>query len=135
MSRIYTTSLALIAGIMVLGTACVGRCRPAHGPVYRECRDHLPGGRALRIISLGFVLSSVSVASTGALEGLSMGGPSLVITALRYVVVIIPIAFLLSRVWDAQGVWWAFPVTEALTAALSYFVYRRAARPAVETVA
>lgn len=64
-----------------------------------------------------------------------MGGPSLVITALRYVVVIIPIAFLLSRVWDAQGVWWAFPVTEALTAALSYFVYRRAARPAVETVA
>ena len=48
---------------------------------------------------------------------------------------LIPIAFLLSRVWDAQGVWWAFPVTEALTAALSYFVYRRAARPAVETVA
>ena len=74
----------------------------------------------------------MSVASTGALEGLSRGGPSLVITALRYVVVIIPAAFLLSRLWGAQGVWAAFPVTEVLTAALSYLVYRRASRPAAE---
>ena len=84
------------------------------------------------VISLGFLFSSVSVASTGALEGLSRGGPSLVITALRYVVVIIPAAFLLSRLWGAQGVWAAFPVTEVLTAALSYLVYRRASRPAAE---
>lgn len=135
-SRIYTTSLALIAGIMVLGTAlCWAAAGQLMGLFTENAETISLGAAALRIISLGFVLSSVSVASTGALEGLSMGGPSLVITALRYVVVIIPIAFLLSRVWDAQGVWWAFPVTEALTAALSYFVYRRAARPAVETVA
>ena len=135
-SRIYTTSLALIAGIMVLGTALCWALPGQLMGLFTENAETISlGAAALRIISLGFVLSSVSVASTGALEGLSMGGPSLVITALRYVVVIIPIAFLLSRVWDAQGVWWAFPVTEALTAALSYFVYRRAARPAVETVA
>lgn len=57
------------------------------------------------------------------------------ITALRYVVVIIPAAFLLSRLWGAQGVWAAFPVTEVLTAVLSYLVYRRPPGRAAEAAA
>ena len=132
-ARIYTTSLALIAAIMAVGTAV---CWLLPGPLmdlFTDSGDTISlGSAALRIISLGFLFSSVSVASTGALEGLSKGGPSLVITALRYVVVIIPAAFLLSRIFGAQGVWWAFPVTEVLTAVLSFLVYRRAARPLAE---
>ena len=52
------------------------------------------GGRALRIISAGFLVSSVSVTSGGALEGLGKGVPSLVISLLRYILLIIPAAFL-----------------------------------------
>ena len=62
------------------------------------------GSAALRTISLGFVISSVSVIACGALEGLGMGVPSLVISLLRYTLFIIPAAFLLSRLWGAQGV-------------------------------
>ena len=42
------------------------------------------GATALRIISAGFIVSAVSVTSSGALEGLGMGTPSLIISLFRY---------------------------------------------------
>ena len=66
------------------------------------------GETALRIIGAGFIVSAVSVTSSGALEGLGKGTPSLLISLCRYVVVIIPAAFLLSKFFGAVGVWNAF---------------------------
>ena len=66
------------------------------------------GKTALRIIGAGFIVSAVSVTSSGALEGLGKGIPSLLISLCRYVVVIIPTAFFLSRLFGAVGVWNAF---------------------------
>ena len=86
------------------------------------------GAEALRIISAGFLVSSVSVAAGGALEGLGKGGPSLVISLLRYTLVMIPAAWLLSRLMGPAGVWHAFWISEAVTALLSILIYRRSVR-------
>ena len=86
----------------------------------------LAGETALRIIGAGFIVSAVSVTSSGALEGLGKGTPSLLISLCRYVVVIIPAAFLLSRFFGAVGVWNAFWITEAITAVISLVIYRKA---------
>lgn len=43
---------------------------------------------------------------------------------MRYTVFIIPVAFVLSRFWQANGVWHAFWITEVVTAVVSYKVYR-----------
>lgn len=75
--------------------------------------------------SLGFVVSAVSVTCSGALEGLGKGAPSLYISMARYVVVILPAAYILSRFLGAEGVWYAFCVTEYMTAAIAYGIYRR----------
>lgn len=83
------------------------------------------GAQALRIICAGFIVSAVSVTACGALEGLGKGGPSLVISLLRYVVIIIPAAWLLSRSFGAQGVWHAFWLAELVTAAAAQLVYKR----------
>lgn len=83
------------------------------------------GALALRIICGGFIVSAVSVTASGALEGLGKGTPSLVISLCRYVAVIIPAAFLLSRLFGAEGVWNAFWVTELVSAAAAYVVYKR----------
>ena len=79
------------------------------------------GTTALRIICAGFIVSSVSVTSSGALEGLGKGTPSLMISLLRYVVVIIPAAFVLSCICGVVGVWNAFWVAELITAAAAFF--------------
>ena len=86
------------------------------------------GAEALRIISAGFLVSSVSVAAGGALEGLGNGGPSLVISLLRYTLVMIPTAWLLSCLMGPTGVWHAFWISEAVTALLSVLIYRRSVR-------
>lgn len=44
--------------------------------------------------------------------------PAHVLSVLRGLVIIIPLAFLMSVLWEMTGVWLAYPVTEAITALL-----------------
>ena len=83
------------------------------------------GSQALRLISIGFIVSAVSVTYSGALEGLGKGMPSLMISLCRYTIIIIPAAFLFSRIWEAAGVWHAFWFTEAVSALISYIIYKK----------
>ena len=81
------------------------------------------GSSALRIISGGFIISSISVILSGALEGLGKGTESLVISLIRYIVLILPAAFGMSCIMGAAGVWHSFWITELVAAAISCFVY------------
>ena len=124
--RIYTTSLTLIMSIMAVGTVLCLLFPQSLMGLFTDNRETLAiGAAALRIISLGFVVSAVSVTASGTLEGLSQGMPSLVISLCRYILVIIPAAFVLSRVCGACGVWYAFVISELLTAAAAGLIYRR----------
>lgn len=124
--RIYTTSLTLIMSIMAVGTVLCLLFPQSLMGLFTDNRETLAiGAAALRIISLGFVVSAVSVTASGTLEGLSQGMPSLVISLCRYILVIIPAAFVLSRVCGACGVWYAFVISELLTAVAAGLIYRR----------
>ena len=83
------------------------------------------GMTALRIISISFVFSSLSLTSGGVLEGLGMGIPSLIISLCRYVVIILPCAYILSSLLGPTGVWHAFWITEVFTAMVSLFIYKK----------
>ena len=134
-AKIYRVALLLSAAIMAVGTAlCWAIPDQLIGLFSENAETIAAGSTALRLISIGFVISSLSVISSGALEGLGMGGPSLAISLLRYVALILPLAFVLSRFFGASGVWHAFWVTEFLTAGVSYALYRRgtARRPAAQ---
>lgn len=126
-SQIYKIVLCMSGIIMVLGTVT---CLLIPGQLiglftHTEATIH-NGETALRIISAGFIVSAVSVTSSGALEGLGKGTPSLLISLCRYVVVIIPTAFLLSRLFGVVGVWNAFWITEVISAIISIYVYYKA---------
>lgn len=122
--QIHNTALRLSMVIMLAG---MGICLFASGNLmglFTGNPSTIEAGKtALRVICCGFVVSSVSVITSGTLEGLGKGFPSLVISLTRYIV-IIPIAFTLSRFTGVNGVWNAFWVTETLAAVISYFLYR-----------
>ena len=123
-SQIYKIVLCMSGIIMVLGTViCLLIPGQLIGLFTHTEATIQTGETALRIISAGFLVSAVSVTSSGALEGLGKGAPSLLISLFRYVVVIIPTAFLLSRFFGAVGVWNAFWITEAITAIISICIY------------
>ena len=71
------------------------------------------------------MISGVSVTISGVLEGLGKGVESLVISLVRYLVVILPLAFLFSRFQGASGVWQAFWVTEIVAALLAMVLFKR----------
>ena len=127
---IYNTTLASAAVIMLAGTVL---CQLLPGPLMGLFTSSPTtigiGAQALRIISIGFLPSALSVASSGALEGLGKGVPSLMISLCRYLILIIPAAFVLSLLTGATGVWHAFWITELVTAVLSLFIYRFSVRP------
>lgn len=127
--KIYKTALCLTAGIMVLGTVLSLTIPGQLMGLFTSNTETIQAGTtALRIISGGFIISAVSVTSSGALEGLGKGVPSLIISLLRYTIIIIPAALLLSRLTGASGVWHAFWVTEVITAIASYFIYRKSTK-------
>lgn len=126
--QIYRIVLGMSGAIMAVGTGiCLAVPGQLIGLFTKNPETIQAGATALRIISAGFIVSSVSVTSSGALEGLGKGTPSLIISLSRYIVVIIPATFILSRIFGAAGVWNAFWVAELITAAVSFAVYRRAA--------
>ena len=121
---IYRTALTLSAIIMVFGTAVSWLIPGKLFGLFTSNADTLALGiEALRIISIGFVISAVSVTTSGSLEGMGMGMPSLVISLMRYAIVIMPAAFLLSHIFDATGVWMAFPIAETITGITSYLIW------------
>lgn len=132
--KIYQIALGMCAVIMAAGTVvCQLVPEALIGMFSTNAETIAAGGTALRIISAGFIVSAVSVTSSGALEGLGKGVPSLVISLLRYTVIIIPAAFLLSRFIGPDGVWHAFWIAEAVTAVVSILIYRRAVRSSTQT--
>ena len=122
--QIYRTAMVLVAIIMTAGTIlCLLIPGQLIGLFTTNAQTINVGDTALRIISAGFIVSSVAVTSSGALEGLGKGVPSLIISMCRYVLIIIPAAFIMSKITGVTGVWHAFWITEAVTAIISYIVY------------
>lgn len=124
--KIYHTSLVLIAVIMLIGTVLCLLIPSQLIGLFTNADDTIQlGASALRIISAGFIVSTISITSSGTLEGLGMGMPSLWISLLRYIVIIIPAAFILTRVFGVGSVWHAFWITEVISAAASWILFHK----------
>ena len=51
--------------------------------------------------------------------------PAHILSLLRGLVLIIPLAFVMSAIWGMNGIWMSFPVAEALTAIIGIMIYFR----------
>lgn len=123
--KIYITSLILVLIVMAVGTViCLVIPNYLIGMFTTETNTVKAGAEALRIISGGFIISSLSLVTSGALEGLGKGKESLVISLCRYVLIIIPAAWIVSRIVGVTGVWHSFWITEVLTAGISLIIYK-----------
>ena len=125
---IFLTVIIMCALIMLIGTIlCLAIPGALIGLFSSNPETIAIGESAMRIISLGFIVSSVSVAASGLMEGLGKGLSSLWISLLRYVALIIPVAYILCDFFSMgpEGVWHAFWISELLTAVFSAVLCRR----------
>ena len=73
------------------------------------------GVTALRILGFSFVFGGVSVMTCYALQGFSRGISSLIISALRQVIILLPLASILGQAIGINGIWWSFLISETVT--------------------
>ncbi len=127
--EIFRTALYLAFIVMAVGTIlCLLIPQDLIGMFSENEATIRAGAAALRIICSGFIVSAVSVVVCGTLEGLGFGVMSFVISLLRYAGIILPAAWILSRMFGAAGVWHGFWVSEFITAATAVILYRAVMR-------
>ncbi|HAX52131.1 MAG TPA: MATE family efflux transporter [Lachnospiraceae bacterium] len=83
------------------------------------------GVPALRIISLSFLLAGFNIVVGSAFQALGNGVYSLIISAARQLIVILPIAYLFAELSGLAMVWWAIPIAEIAAVALSSLLFKR----------
>lgn len=80
---------------------------------------------ALKISSTGFVFMGISVAVQGILQSIRYALRPLIISLLRLVIFVFPIAFLFTKLENVtELVWWTFPIAEVSTAIISLIILK-----------
>ena len=88
---------------------------------------------ALRIASIGYVFMGFSVAVQGVLQALGYALRPLIISLLRLVIFVFPVAYLFTLSDNVTNiVWWTFPIAEVLTAIISIFILKKSYKEKVE---
>lgn len=111
--RITRYALLLSLGIMAVGTVLFELLPIPLLYLFDASEAMLAiGVPGIRIISTSFCFAGVSVILSGCMQGLGRGSESLAVALLRQLVVILPVAVLLSRI-SLTAVWFSFPLAEA----------------------
>lgn len=79
-------------------------------------------GLKLYFISIPFVGYNIILATF--FTSIEKALPAHILSILRGLVLIIPMAFLLSALWEMTGVWLAYPITEFLIALMGFAIYK-----------
>ena len=100
-----------------------------------QSREYFIG--AMRIISVSFLFAGINVAYQGIYQALDGGIESLVISLLRQLVIILPLAGIFS-VFVRNGqvgvslIWWAFPITEFIACLIGYVLLKKIRKTKVD---
>ena len=86
------------------------------------------GTPALRTICLSFPVAGIAIIMSSVFQAFSESIYSLLISLGRQLVVLIPAAWLLSRLGNVNYVWFAFPIAEAMSFILSVVFFSRVYR-------
>lgn len=76
---------------------------------------------ALRIICLSFIFAGFCIVSGSVFQALGNGVYSMIVSITRQLLVLLPVAFLLSRLGRVEYVWWAFPIAEMVSVSMTVF--------------
>ena len=126
MKKTIQYSLLSAGMIMLLGTISALAIPTQIFSLFKADQEMLTAGTmALRIISLGFLISTIGIIYSGTFEAIGKGKESLIISILRQFIITIPASLLLSHFLGVVGVWIAFPLGELCASIVAYFLLKR----------
>ena len=123
--------------LMVAGLLCFQLIPDVLLGLFNPSAEFLAMGRsALRTISWCFPIAAICIALGASFQALGNGSYSTITSLCRQLLVLLPVAYLMSLTGDVHSVWWAFPIAELVSAAatLLFFtrIYRQKVKPLFE---
>ena len=124
-------SLISIMVIMLLGLAAFQLVPETLMSIFADPKDISNtkfialGVDALRTISISFPLAAVGIALGASFQALGIGIYSTITSLSRQLIVLLPVAYLLSLTGDIHNVWWAFPIAEVASLLVTLVCFAR----------
>lgn len=120
-------SMAISISLMLIGLAIFQLGAPFLLKNLFTASDHMLsiGVPALRIISISFPAAGFCIIAGSVFQALGNGVYSLIVSAVRQLAVLLPVAFLFAVTFGLSTVWWAFPIAECFSLALSAILLKR----------
>ena len=122
-SRVIQTikSSAILAVCIMLTGLTVMQIFPAKLLAIFNASEHMLGIGvvALRLISLSFVFAGYCIIMGSVFQALGNGVYSMIVSIVRQLVVLLPVAYLFSLTGNLDMVWMAFPIAELFSLTLS----------------
>lgn len=87
---------------------------------------------AIRIISISFAFAGFCIAVSSIFQAFGKGFLSMLVSIVRQLVVLLPVAYLLSLSGNVGLVWWSFPIAELFSLTLSAIFLVRVNRTIVQ---
>lgn len=111
--------------IMLIGTAVFQIFPRQLLSLFNASEDMIAiGVPALRTISICFVFAGFCIVSSAVFMALGSGVPSMTVSITRQLLVLLPAAYLLSIIGGLDAIWWAFPLAEIASVALTIIFLR-----------
>lgn len=132
-SVLFAVKLAVI--IMLIGMLCFELIPDKLLGIF-QASDYMIsiGTPALRIVAIHFPIAAISIVIISLFQAFSKSMYSLIVSIMRQIVVLIPAAWLLSKTNDISMVWWAFPIAEIASVAVSLLFFRRVKRTIIDRI-
>ena len=131
---------AVYASLIMLAGMALFLCLPGTLLKIFDASDTMlaVGIPALRIISLSFCMAGACIALGGSFQALGKSLYSMVISFIRQLVFLIPIAYVLARYGQAVGndhlVWWCYPLSEVASLLVTLVFFRRLYRTLISRI-
>ncbi len=117
---------AAALGIMLLGVAAFQFVPDVLLGLFNPTEEFLTIGRsALRIISWHFPMAAFGIALSSSFQALGNGIYATVVSLCRQLLVLLPVAYLLSLTGNVNHVWWSFPIAELVSLLVTVFFFLR----------
>lgn len=90
---------------------------------------------AIRIITLGYLFAGANIAYQGIFQALGAGVHSLVLSLIRLIVVALPLAWVFTKLPNAETlIWTAFPIAEGVALVAALFLMRQVAKKQLKNI-
>ena len=128
-------SIAVATAIMILGVIIFQTIPDKLLGMFDASENMLEiGVTAFRIVSISFIFAGYNIIIGSVFQALGNGVYSLIVSVVRQLVVILPIAYLLAINFGLDEIWWSYPLSEIVAVVLSTVFFIRLYRQKIRYV-